>query len=392
MSLFYFTAGVAYGTLSAKIPKSMNALNGLKGKIFTWMAVFLIWSSFGCALEVHDLALPMNRDKADDTLSKDYMYKVLGDGTIRRTWQLSDKKIFVDFTADSGDVLLIAIEYNKPVAKKVGLKDAKTIAGEKVDKEARWAPPKNEEARKMVQETFGLENPMRMKLKDGAMLFYETDKTKKKIARVSLFASMPATNRWVLSTLTPESQRSAMGLQITADEIAALYKDEQRRMSIPLAAKSPSQSGGTAASGGGRTTVTGGTSSALASSETDSSSSPAHTPQVNRGVTALGLVAGASRDSSSPSKVSAGRTKSVEIQEGGGDSSFEEFLGEPPDWLKSVGIENPEWWHYFALGVAILILLSMVMNSIAASASRARQRAAFEKVMALHAKSGKRRP
>ena len=358
----------------------------LMSKVFISIVLGLLWGSFGYALEISDLSLPMNRDKADATLSKDYMYKVLGDATIRRTWQLKDKKVFMDFAADSGDLLLIAIEYNKPVARKVGLKDAKTIAGEKLDKDAKWAPPKNEEARKLVQETFGLENPMRMKLKDGAVLFYETGKSKGKIARVSLFASMPATNRWVLSTLSPESPRTALGLQMTSDEIAALYKDEQRRMAIPLAAKTSDQTSVAGMTSGGKGDDVG------TGSSPGTASSPSRGSRINRGVTALGSVTGASRHSSPPSRVVAGRTEKVVVTEHKEGFSVEEYLGDPPDWLQVVGIEEPEWWHYFAGGIGVFLLLSFIISGVSSSVSRARQRAAFAKVMASRATPGKKRP
>ena len=62
---------------------SMRILSNVKSKIFALILGALLWVTSGYALEISDLALPMNRDKADDTLSKDYMYKVLGDGSIR---------------------------------------------------------------------------------------------------------------------------------------------------------------------------------------------------------------------------------------------------------------------------------------------------------------------
>ncbi len=361
---------------------------------FVFLAAMLVaWVGSCFALEISDLAMPLNRDKADDTLSKDYMYKVLGDGSIRRTWQLSDKTVFVDFAADTGDVLLIAVEYKKPVSRSVGIKDAHAIAGDKLDQDAKWLPPKSEDARKMVQETFGLENPMRKKLKDDAVLFYETDRTKKRISRISLFAVMPSTNRWVLSTLTPESRRSAMGLQITSEEIANLYKDEQRRMAIPLAAKSketPSETpspGKADTSTGQASATTAPTTSptAVASTPTTSSSTG-----IDRRVTAMGVAPGARTSSSNYSPA---RTETTEVHAGSEGFSANEFLGDPPDWLQSIGIEHPEWWHYFAFGLGLLTVLLTLMSSIASSARRAKQRATFEKIMASHrAGAGKKRP
>ncbi len=365
----------------------MKTFNGLTmSRLLTLVVGILLWGSFGFALEISDLALPMNRDKADTTLSKDYMYKVLGDGTIRRTWQLDGKKVFMDFTADKGELLLIAIEYDKPVSRKVGLKDAKTIAGEKLSEGAKWADPKNEEARKMLQETYGLENPKRMKLKDDAVLFYEADKTRGKISRVSLFTSMPATNRWVLPTLSIDHQRTAMGSQMTSSEIAALYKDEQRRMTIPLTTGKSDQSSTAEASGSGGDLPSG---SALATSPTPASSRGSG---INRGVTAMGSVAGASRHSSAPSRVAPRRIERVVSTEKKEWLPLEEYLGDPPDWLQAVGIEEPEWWHYFACGIGILLVLTIMINSISASARRARQREAFERVIASSTAQAKRRP
>ena len=57
------------------------------------------------------------------------------------------------------------------------------------------------------------------------------------------------------------------------------------------------------------------------------------------------------------------------------------FTQAPPDWLKKVGIEQPEWWHYIALGIGGLVLLLAIISSIAKSSSRAKQRKQYKKIV-----------
>ena len=152
----------------------------------------------GIALELSDLHIPMTRDEADTSLSKDYETAVLEDGSIRRTWKLGDKTVFIDFNSVTQEAALIAVIYDHAVPRKQGITDAQTISAGKYDKQAKWTAPKDDEARDMVRDTFGLENALRKKMNDKSMLFVETDAKRKNIVRVSLFSRMPSTNRWTL--------------------------------------------------------------------------------------------------------------------------------------------------------------------------------------------------
>ena len=194
------------------------------------------------AIELSQLHMPMTRDEADVTLSKDYESSVMYDGTIRRTWKQDGMTVFVDFNSETQEAVLIAVIYDKPVPRKKGIADAHAIAAGKFSKEAKWDPPKDADARQMVHDVFGLENALRKKLKDKSMLFVETDESRKRIVRVSLFSRMPSTNRWTLKPISRDAQSTAMGENWTPQHLAALYKDEERRRTLSLKPDDPSSS------------------------------------------------------------------------------------------------------------------------------------------------------
>ena len=337
----------------------------LKRTVLGLFCALLIGTGMVTALEISDLHLPLTRDVADDTLSKDYVSEVLNDGTLRRTWHLKNRKVFVDFDVKTGEAILIAVVYEKPVATKVGLADAKALANGKFAKGSKWTPPKNDAASKMLYDDYGLENVLRRMLEDNSMLFCETDKDKKKIRRISAFAAKPKTNRWELLTIEPRGNKTtAMGGSVGPNDVDEIYKDEDRRRTIPLASSS-------------------GSSTATAPTPSDTSSStnarrPHRTVMGSRGGYSgeddVYQVTGPSIDSLDTldsSKASGGKREEGSLG----------FTQAPPDWLKKVGIKQPEWWHYIALGIGGLVLLLAIISSIAKSSSRAKQRKQYKKLV-----------
>lgn len=336
----------------------------LKRTVIGLFCALLISTGMVTALEIGDLHLPLTRDVADVTLSKDYVSEVLNDGTLRRTWHLKNRKVFVDFDVKTGDAILIAVVYEKPAPTKVGLADAKALANGKFAAGSKWTPPKNEAASKMLYEDYGLENVVRRMLEDNSMIFCETDKDKKKILRISAFAAKPKINRWELLTIEPRGNKTtAMGGSVGPNDVDELYKDEDRRRAIPLASSS-------------------GSSTSTASTPSVSSST---TPRPHR--TVLGSTGGYFREDDGY-KVTGSSIDSLDTLDSskasggkkGGDSLG--FTQAPPDWLKKVGIEQPEWWHYIVLGIAGFVLLLAIFSSIAKSCARAKQRKQYKKLAA----------
>lgn len=331
------------------------------------------------ALELSDIHMPMKRDDADKTLSKDYTSAVLTDGSVRRTWEYADREIFIDFDTVSNNAIMVGVIYKKPVTKKKGIDDAHELAAGKFAEDATWDSPKDRDAKTLIETTYGLKNARRKKLDDKAMLFYETDQ-KNRIVRVSLFANMPHTNRWALTTLTKGSGKTAMGNQMSSTFISDLYADEERRQSIPLAATAPAPAPHSGMGEPAATTPTVTTSITFsAKPKREKPATPqtgADTPPAPRPEPAAPVATTEPATTPAPATADADKPK---LKPGRHAMSL---LPPPPNWLKSIGVEEPTWWHYLGVGVVLLLIIAFTIRSMAQSASRAAQRRRFVDVVA----------
>lgn len=330
------------------------------------------------ALELSDIHLPMTRDEADATLSKDYTFSVMTDGSVRRTWELDGKRVVIDFDTVSNNAIMAAIIYERPVSKKKGIEDAHTIAAGKYDEKATWDAPKDKEAKELIANTYGLKNARRKKLDDKAMLFYETNDQKSRIVRVSLFASMPHTNRWALSTLTKNSTKTAMGNQMGGSFITELYKDEERRQTtIPLKTEeTPTETEETPVV---LPTIT--ITKTTPAPKPEATTPKPETPQP------LTIVkkeqpepTPASTTSGTPTP-KATTTTTTGKRLAPGERATMSLLLDAPDWLKSVGIEEPTWWHYIGLALILILLAIFGIRAMSQGSSRAAQRRRFANVV-----------
>ena len=323
------------------------------------------------ALELSDIPFPLTRSEADETLSKDYTYALLTDGTIRRTWTLPDKKVFIDFDPNSDEALLIAVIYNKPVPKKQGIADAHTLGSDKMLPNASWDAPKDKASKDLISDTFGLTNAKRKKLQDKAMLFYESKSADKdsRITRVSLFSQLPHADRWTLAPVEPGEKKTAMGSNLGNSYIEDIYKDEARRQALPLRS-----------------------ATAAASAAAPAPETPSATVQSTR--TAMGARSGRRTSSNLDASATGGeitvpglaakqQKKIRDRQEA--STKMLSTLPAPPDWLKQVGIAHPEWWHYIALGAGALLLLFIIFRAMSKASQRAERQKKFAQVV-----SGKR--
>ena len=342
----------------------------MRNALLTLFALLTAVCSMVTALEISDIHLPMKRDEADATLSKDYTYAVMTDGSVRRTWSQGDKDIIIDFDTVSNDAIMVAIVYHKPVAKKTGIADAHALAAGKFDENATWEAPKDREAKALIENTYGLKNARRKKLEDKSMLFYETNE-KSRIVRVSLFANMPHTNRWALSTLTKNSGKTAMGNQMSAGFISSLYEDEERRQGTDTVAQAtPTEEPADTAP---TFTVT-----VTRRSEPAPAKPAEPTPAPTTPAPARTATAATSTPTATPPATPAKPT-GQQLEPGRHTMSL---LPPPPDWLKKIGVEEPTWWHYLGVGIVLLLIIVFIIHSMSQSASRSAQRKRFANVVA----------
>ncbi len=200
----------------------------LKFSLPVVMLFSCLLSPLAAALELSDLHLPMTRREADDSLSKDYSYRVLEDMTIRRSWSLDNREVSVDFAPKQEDsALLIFIDYTKPVSPAVAAADAAQLIGEKGGK---WTKLQASRA-----ERLGMENPEGLKVSGGRFCFRSLN-AGGRVTRLAYYASVPGEVRWELAVDDPQSGKTAMGARGGSGGTAFLWNDEERRYSKPLPA------------------------------------------------------------------------------------------------------------------------------------------------------------
>lgn len=190
------------------------------------------------AVKLQDLHLPMTRDEADNTLTKDYEYTFLSDSTIRRTWKLDGRKVHMDFKLNrEGRALCIAIEYDEPTARKKVDKDIKAITGGKTGYKKLGKPKKK-------TNTYGMEHALGAKVKDAAgkgdgWIFVEhSTASRTKCTRLVYYATKPTRDRLSLGEARADSGYTAMGSSGSRDiDISALIEDEEDRRSAQSTGK-----------------------------------------------------------------------------------------------------------------------------------------------------------
>lgn len=340
--------------------------NIFRRSVLTFVCVLATLCAGVFGIEPADIHMPLTRDEADRTLSKDYEYAVLEDGTVRRTWQLSDKSIFIDFDTATNEAIMVAIVYKQPVAKKIGLEDANALADNKYKKGAKWEAPKDRAAKERVEREWGMKNAKRKKLEGDASIYYEASGKKDHISRVSLHARNPHKNRWILQTTSGEGRRTALGNQTGSSSIKALYSDEARRKAIPLAENAPTAEEDTA---------------------------PESTVKVNTPTVTITHKTPVAPKAATPSPVTVTPPQPVEntatpqprqpqpVASKSAAERTESALPPPPDWLKQFGVEEPTWGHYIGLGIVALLLLIFILRAIIGSANKAAQRKKYEKIL-----------
>lgn len=302
------------------------------------------------ALEVAELPTQLTRSYADKHFSKDYNYRLLEDSTVRRSWQAEGKTIIVDFDIASDKAVSIYIDYEPSAEKRTALADVKVLT-EGRREGAKWGKTKKDAVAKI-----GVKNARLMRLTDKSLLFWEST-GKEKCARLCWFAKAPTIDRMTLSDATSYTGRTALGNSGGGGMGAALGRlrdDEERRMHIepvPVAtavAAAPKPAPKPAAKPA---------STASAASTTKPAVKPAPRPAAP-----VAVAPAAPADDLA-------------------DLDAESDAPEAGNLLEAMGVEaNNEVMKWAAVGGGVLLLL-ILWGVVSSSRRKAKQRAAFEKLL-----------
>ncbi len=328
---------------------------------FAWIIAI---ASFSCyALEVGDLHLPLTRSDADKTLTKDYHFEILTDGTIRRTWHTAKRTIAVDFDPASDAAICITITYANPVSRKTAEADANAMSP---DTEAKWKKTKP-----AAVERVGI--PVGSSIKefaDNSMMFLEAASAKKKYAAVSYHAKAPRKNRKELEAVAGD-QRTAMGSTSMAGNIKFLIKDEENRLHTPseaAATKTASAKTKPAASGNGDGVTVAPPVAVAKPAKPAPAKAPAPKPASSAGKEMVTIIG--------PNGVETveGTVTTRTVTTGGDEEEYGNLFDVLKDKATPVQI--------CVAGVVLLALLFLIFASAARSRAKRRQKAKFAQVLA----------
>ena len=158
--------------------------------IFPMLAVLAGVPAGGLELEV--LSPSMTRQDADDYLTKDYTYRVLEDGSVRRVWSPdANSRLMLDFDPKKGKLLSMVMEFRKPVEEEVGMKMLTTITGKN---KISWAKVPEDK-----KEKIGVAGARAVKVGKG-FAFYE-EASNGKCRRITVYPNAPKESRLLLREL-----------------------------------------------------------------------------------------------------------------------------------------------------------------------------------------------
>lgn len=176
------------------------------------------------AVQLSDLSPSLNRQEADDNLTKDYAYRVMSDLSVRRIWNLDDnRKLTIDFDGKTGDLICIVVDYRKAVSMDEADKDAADIGK---FEEANWRKFSADKAAK-----YYMDRARAMKFKEGYM--FEELSASNKCMRLTFYPKVPKENRRHISEGSTVNGASAMGSTLSGSAVKKLLEDEERRLYTP---------------------------------------------------------------------------------------------------------------------------------------------------------------
>lgn len=177
------------------------------------------------ALELEVLSPAMTRQEADDYLTKDYTYRVLEDGSVRRTWQPdANSRLMLDFDPKKGKLLSMVMEFRKPVDEETGMKMLRTLtAKEKIS----WAKMPEDK-----KEKIGVGGARAVKVGKG-YAFYETGATGK-CYRITVYSNAPKESRLLLRELAvDDAQGGAFASSSAVADSRKLMEEESKIFFTP---------------------------------------------------------------------------------------------------------------------------------------------------------------
>ena len=181
----------------------------------------LLLAPAAMAVQLSDLSPTMDRNMADENLTKDYAYRVLSDLSVRRIWNLDEnRKLSVDFDAKTGKLLCIVVDYRKPVPLEEADQDAADIGK---FEEAAWRKFSADKAAK-----YHMGRARAMKFKEG-YLFEELNGANK-CSRLTFYTKVPKENRRHLSEGSTANGSSAMGNTLSGSAVKKILEDEEKRL------------------------------------------------------------------------------------------------------------------------------------------------------------------
>lgn len=191
-------------------------------KLFQYaLTGFMLLAPAVTAVQLSDLSPSLNRESADENLTKDYAYRVMSDLSVRRIWNLDDnRKLTIDFEGKSGDLICIVVDYRTAVDLEQANKDAADIGK---FEEATWRKFSADKAEK-----YHMGRSRAMKFKEGYMFQELTGANK--CQRLTFYTEIPKENRRHISEGSTSDGASAMGSTMSGSAVKKLLEDEETRL------------------------------------------------------------------------------------------------------------------------------------------------------------------
>lgn len=201
----------------------------MKKLVYLITLLLIIAAAPSFALRVSDINPGLTRSQADNTLSKDYSYKVLDDFTVRRTWVLSsNKRVSLDFNPQNDKLLMVMLEYGSGINQQQAAADVRDITGAGKTK---WKRVDKKKAEKYDVEVNSLN------AKSGSCYAFMEMSKSKKCKKVLIYTSLPDSNRSKLGVAdTSSSQETALGTRAGASIGKVIAEQEASRLRTPLPA------------------------------------------------------------------------------------------------------------------------------------------------------------
>lgn len=191
--------------------------------IFPLVALLTVFPA--AALELEVLSPTMTRQDADDYLTKDYTYRVLEDGSVRRAWNPdANSRLLLDFDPKKGTLLSMVMEFRKPVEEEAGMKLLTTMTGKK---KISWAKVPEDK-----KEKIGVAGARAVKVGKG-FAFYE-EASNGKCRRITVYPNAPKESRLLLREMAvDDAMGSSFATSQSVTDSRKLMEEESKIFFTP---------------------------------------------------------------------------------------------------------------------------------------------------------------